>query len=128
MATPRRENLHYRVLVVEDDFDARTAMVEILEMYGYPTFGAANGKVALEYLQSARSPELIILDLIMPVMDGWTFRAEQMKNPKLAKIPVLVLSASHPQNIEVNHILIKPADVNRLLEIVNRYVKTENRA
>ena len=66
-----------RILVVEDDEDAREAMVALLQMKGYRAVPAGNGKEALDYLHQAPVPDLIILDLWMPVMDGWQFRREQ---------------------------------------------------
>ena len=82
-----------QILVVEDDEDAREAMVALLQMKGYRAVPAGNGREALDYLDQAPPPDLIILDLWMPVMDGWQFRSEQMKNPRLADIPVIVVSA-----------------------------------
>jgi CheY-like chemotaxis protein len=81
------------ILVVEDDEDAREAMVALLQMKGYRAVPAGNGREALDYLEEAPAPDLIILDLWMPVMDGWHFRSEQIKNPRLAHIPVIVVTA-----------------------------------
>jgi len=83
-----------KILVVEDDEDAREAMVALLQMKGYRAVPAGNGREALDYLDQAAAPDLIILDLWMPVMDGWHFRSEQIKNPRLAHIPVIVVLRS----------------------------------
>ena len=115
------------ILVVEDEADARSAMIDILELCGYSAVPAANGKEALDYLRNSPSlPSLIILDLLMPEMDGWQFRSEQVKDPDLAAVPVVVVTAFGGANIEANEILIKPVDVDRLLNIVHEYVKPEN--
>jgi CheY-like chemotaxis protein len=113
-----------RILVVEDDEDAREALVALLQMKGYSAAAASNGKEALDYLRQAPIPDLIILDLWMPVMDGWQFRKEQIKDPRLAKIPVVVLTAlSHRTGVDANEIIVKPVDVNRLLTTVSRYCR-----
>jgi CheY-like chemotaxis protein len=115
-----------RILVVEDDQDAQEALVALLNLKGYTAVPASNGKEALDYLGQAPIPDLIILDLWMPVMDGVQFRAEQVKNPRLAKIPVVVLTAlSDRTGFDANEVIIKPVDVNRLFATVRRYCKPE---
>jgi CheY-like chemotaxis protein len=115
-----------KILVVEDDEDARDAMVALLQLKGYRAVPASNGREALDYLDQAPPPDLIILDLWMPVMDGWQFRSEQMKNPRLADIPVIVVSAlgDHAE-VEANEIIIKPVDVDRLLATIGHYCRPE---
>jgi len=81
------------ILVVEDDDDVREALVAFLEGEGYDVVEAADGAQALRKLRSGPEFCLIVLDLFMPVMNGWAFRAEQLRDPKLAPIPVLVISA-----------------------------------
>jgi CheY-like chemotaxis protein len=83
------------VLVIEDDADILRAVVQVLEDEGYVVTAAENGRVALAALRApgARPPCVILLDLMMPVMDGWAFRAEQLRDPALAPIPVIVLTA-----------------------------------
>src|SRR5439155_12456386 len=80
------------VLVVEDDTDGRETLAELLEAEGYPVARAANGRQALDYLQRAGPPGLILLDLLMPVMDGYQFRQRQRQDPVLASIPIAVVS------------------------------------
>src|SRR5438552_202636 len=81
------------VLVVEDDADIRESLGTILEEEGYGVVTTRNGREALSYLRSGRPrPSLILLDLLMPVMSGAEFRAEQERDPALADIPVVVLS------------------------------------
>jgi CheY-like chemotaxis protein len=80
------------VLVIEDDDDVREALVETFEEQGYATAGAAHGQAALDYLRDATElPCLIVLDLMMPVMDGRKFRLAQLATPGLANIPVIIL-------------------------------------
>src|SRR6476661_1385409 len=86
------------VLVVEDDDDTRDSLQELLGNEGYAVLAAANGAAALSLLRAApraRTPpcDLVILDLMMPVMNGWDFRARQRADPTLAGIPVLLMSA-----------------------------------
>ncbi|MGB0060412.1 MAG: response regulator [Candidatus Binatus sp.] len=112
------------ILVVEDDEDAREAMVALLQMKGYRAVSAGNGREALDYLEEAPAPDLIILDLWMPVMDGWHFRSEQIKNPRLAHIPVIVVTAlSDRADVDANEVIIKPVDVDRLLSTVDHYCR-----
>jgi len=116
----------FRILVVEDDEDARDAMVALLQMKGYRAVPAGNGQEALDYLKKAPVPDLIILDLWMPVMDGWQFRIEQVKDPRLAHIPVIVVTAlSDRADVDANEVIIKPVDVDRLLTSVNQYCRRE---
>jgi CheY-like chemotaxis protein len=117
-----------RILVVEDDDDAREAMVALLQMKGYRAVPAGNSKEALDYLHQAPVPDLIILDLWMPVMDGWQFRAEQIKDPRLKKVPVIVVTAlSDRDDVDANEVIIKPVDVDRLLTTVGQYCRREPR-
>src|SRR2546427_3268392 len=80
-----------RILVVEDDPDARDEMARVLRSEGYDVAAAGDGEQALAELRRA-APALILLDLMMPVMDGFEFRVRQMQDPALAGIPVIVLS------------------------------------
>ena len=80
------------VMIVEDDADIRSYLAEILEDEGYEVARAADGAEALDRLRANTPPSAILLDLMMPVMDGWQFRRELLKDPALAAIPVIVLS------------------------------------
>ena len=82
-----------KILVIEDDTDIREALVFLLESEGYEVAAAENGKAALDLLSQGRNPELILVDLFMPVMDGLTFRKKQLGRPEIAKIPVILMSA-----------------------------------
>ena len=84
------------VLVIDDDEDIRTTIRDVLEDQGFAVACAANGREALDMLLRDESkPALILLDLTMPEMDGWTFRQEQQKVPRLAQIPVVLFSGHH---------------------------------
>lgn len=71
-----------QILVVEDDTSIRELLVELLESEGYVVSSAVNGLEGIKYLQSQQTPDLILIDLMMPVMDGYSFRSEQLKNSK----------------------------------------------
>src|SRR5919206_1695644 len=93
------------VLVVEDDFAIRETLRELLEDEGYRVAWAANGKEALARLHE-RAPRVILLDLMMPVMDGWEFRVAQQRDPALASIPVVVISADHGLEQKVSSLAV----------------------
>ncbi|HEX9290552.1 MAG TPA: response regulator [Anaeromyxobacteraceae bacterium] len=115
-----------QVMVIEDDFAIRETLRELLEEEGYHVVGAANGMEALDRLKAGRAPHLILLDLMMPIMDGWEFRSAQQLDPALAGIPVVVISASHGLEQKVAGMsaaafLAKPFELDALLETVERY-------
>ncbi len=114
------------VLIVEDDADLREMMAQLLTLEGYAAATAANGQEALEYLHSGRRPDVILLDLMMPVMDGWEFRRRQRGEEQLSELPVVVLSAldqGRARDIGANAVLKKPLDFDRLLELVRLYCR-----
>jgi CheY-like chemotaxis protein len=114
-----------RVLVIEDDPDIRTAISEALACAGYEAIEAGDG---LEGLGAARrsAPDLILLDLMMPRMDGRSFRAAQLADPQLAHIPVAIVSAALPQEVHdvdaVAH-LHKPFGLDDLFDLVARFTR-----
>jgi len=114
------------VLVVDDDRDIRDSLVELLEDQGYRAAGAANGLEALEVLRTGQTlPCVILLDLMMPMMDGWEFREAQLQNPAWTQVPVIVISAygdvaAKASSLEVEH-LRKPLALRTLLEAVRRH-------
>lgn len=110
------------ILVVDDDPASIDSLTEILAGEGYAIATAKNGKDALKHLRGAPLPQLIILDLFMPEMDGWEFRREQLKDSKLKDIPVVVMTgASVYAGIDANVIVHKPLDVDRFVSLVERY-------
>jgi signal transduction histidine kinase len=114
-----------RILVVEDDHDIGVALGELLGEQGYDVTTCEDGRRALELLQQQAepAPDLIVLDLMMPVMDGWEFRRRQRSNPEVAKIPVLAISADTSAKAAAIHAeayLRKPFDSDDLLHEVKR--------
>ena len=117
------------VLVVEDDPDIRATLCDALDDHGYSPVGTANGVEALEYLRGpGERPCLILLDLMMPVMDGQTFRAEQRADPTLAEIPVVVISAYRDVERQAAElaaeVLPKPVRLDSLLATARRHCDT----
>ncbi len=112
------------VLVVEDDPDIRDSIRELLESEGLTVSVAANGQEALAHLnETGPLPDLVLLDLMMPVMDGFAFRARQRADPRLARIPVVVLSANPKLDarhdlLDARAYLTKPCDIDLLLATV----------
>ena len=120
------ESTRCPVLIVEDDEDLRDMMAQMLTIEGFQTATAANGREALEYLHHTSKPNLILLDLMMPVMDGWEFRRQQKADPAIAPVPVIVLSALDPSRaagVDAAAFLKKPLDFDRLLELVRAHCR-----
>jgi CheY-like chemotaxis protein len=112
------------ILVVDDDPDIRDSLREVLEDEGYQVACVSNGREALDYLKSsAPRPCVILLDLMMPVMDGWQFRREQKQDPAIADIPLVVITATgkRPVLIDAAELVMKPLDLTRLFEAIERY-------
>jgi CheY-like chemotaxis protein len=117
------ERVH-KILIVEDDDDFREAARETLESEGYWVACARNGQEALEMARAEAEPCLVLLDLLMPVMSGWQFRALQMQDPFLARFPVLVMTATSSLEeaaVHADGILPKPIRVESLLDAVARW-------
>jgi CheY-like chemotaxis protein len=119
------------VLVVEDHADTRHMVEQYLQFQGFATVGAENGLAGLGALREHR-PSLVLLDLSMPVMDGWRFRQEQqgMAEQTLAQVPVVILSAlndceAHAQRLGAIDVIPKPIDLDRLSALVQRFIGTE---
>ncbi len=81
------------VLIVDDEARIRDLLVELLTDEGYAAVAVPNGQAALDYVHTHPAPCIIILDLYMPIMDGWQFHRAQLRTPALAGIPVIVMSA-----------------------------------
>lgn len=119
------------ILIVEDEFAIREALTEFLEEEGYLVAGAANGREALAYLQDTdTTPTVILLDLMMPVMNGQQFIAEQQQNPTLARIPVILLSAASDAQARLESdgvagYLDKPVRLVEVLQIVERFCQPQ---
>jgi CheY-like chemotaxis protein len=116
------------ILLVEDDIDIRIDLADLLRTEGYEVETAANGQEALDWLRDHRDQVgLILLDLMMPVMNGWDFRARQLEEPELTSIPVVLLSgagdvARHALALKTAGYLIKPLRLDSLLRVVSRLV------
>jgi signal transduction histidine kinase len=118
-SAPDRE----RILLVEDDRSIREVLRGILEEEGYAVTTADNGRRALDCLLAGEAPDIIVLDLRMPIMDGWQFRAAQKADPALAGIPVLAMSAdgsAKAEAIDAAAYLRKPLSTGALLAAIRR--------
>jgi CheY-like chemotaxis protein len=114
------------ILVVDDDTELREEVAELLREHGYAVTTAPNGAVALERLRTSPAPALILLDLRMPVMSGWSLHATLRSDPLLGRIPVVLWSgaedlATEASRLEANACLTKPAPFDHLLTTVRRY-------
>jgi CheY-like chemotaxis protein len=117
------------VMVVDDDEHCREIVGEFLALWGCRVDLAANGKEALECLRdpSRQRPRVILLDLMMPEMGGWDFRLEQIRDPDLVGIPVVIISAANEYLCGANTLptpvehMSKPLEFDRLTAVVERY-------
>ena len=111
------------ILLVEDDEIVRRAVQMVLEWEGYQVQCAGNGQEALDVLRAGSHPSLILLDVMMPVLDGEQFRKEQLRDPDLASIPVIVVSAaSFAEAVSAAHHIHKPFEVQELLAAIHEQV------
>jgi CheY-like chemotaxis protein len=110
------------IMIVEDDPDTREMLERFLQLEGFEVRTAANGQIALNALQADSALCVILLDLMMPVMNGWQFRQAQAMDPKLSRIPVVVVTAAGARedipSIEADAWLSKPVDFDRLLATI----------
>lgn len=112
------------VLVVDDDPDLLDVTRFVLESEGFGVETAKHGQEALDLLSAGRLPALVLLDLMMPVMNGWVFLEELAKIPSLRAIPVVVLTAAEPKQVPgAVEILRKPIDLGLLVEVVERHTR-----
>jgi CheY-like chemotaxis protein len=114
------------ILLVEDTTQLRDSLKKLLEQQGYSVITARDGRAALRKLRSGEPPALILLDLRMPGMSGWEFREEQKKQPDVASIPIVVLTAvghveERTATLGAVAYLQKPFTFEQLLETVRRY-------
>jgi CheY-like chemotaxis protein len=110
-----------RILVIDDDSDIREVVGEALQFAGYEVATARDGREGLAQARSFR-PTLILLDLTMPIMSGWEFRAAQLRDAALADIPVVVVTAlGHDPDIQVQAVLAKPFRLEDLLAQVRSF-------
>jgi CheY-like chemotaxis protein len=122
------------VMVVEDDRDVRESIAEVLEDHQYQPMGAANGKEAIDQLRAgSHKPCVILLDIMMPIMDGWQFRDLQREDPELSSIPVVVLTAhanlhEATTGMHAAACLKKPVPLKTLLATVERFCRKRSQA
>lgn len=117
------------VLIVEDEDEIRELLAEMLADRGYLVATAKNGRDGLDLLRSKPLTDIVLLDLMMPVMDGWKMRAEMLADPALAGIPVIVVSGaadlqSGTEDLKAARILTKPVKWPVLLESVRAHSAT----
>jgi CheY-like chemotaxis protein len=111
------------IMVVEDDDEIRDSLQQVLEDEGFGVVTAANGRHALDALASIEPPSLILLDLMMPEMDGYQFLDARARDANLGSIPVVVVSAFQSRGPlrGAAEFLRKPVDLERLLRVVGKY-------
>jgi CheY-like chemotaxis protein len=124
---PRPARERRRVLVIDDDAELRDLLSAVLKSEGYEVFTAENGAAALSVLRTM-VPDVIVLDLMMPVMNGWQFREAQAAIPQYAPIPTVCLSGYHQARhqaaaLGINACVLKPFDVDDLVRIINRFFR-----
>ena len=115
-----------RILLVDDDFAIQEGVAEFLEGEGFCVVSASNGLDALNQLRSGLRVDAIALDVMMPMMDGWDFRAQQRANPALCRIPVLIITAvgfagdTIREQFKVDDVFSKPLDLRRFVRTLER--------
>ena len=114
------------ILLVEDDSDIRESLAELLLLRGYQVTAVADGREALNYLETGDLPCLIILDLMLPVMSGWEFRHRQLSDARWSSIPTILLSGvnnlfQESQRLQAVAFIPKPIDIQSLYKTIDRY-------
>lgn len=113
------------VALVEDDVEFRNMLRELLEEEGYDVVALANGAEALETLRAGVTPNVILLDVSMPVMDGFDFLRQRNEDPRLAQVPVVLVTNAKPHErptVGVSDVVRKPIDIDEILFAIKRYV------
>ncbi len=113
-----------RILLVEDDSGIRESVAEVLELEGYQVAAVSNGADAVEWLSRERPPDVLLVDLVMPVMNGFELLARVKADPRLADVRAILMTAAMPNAQSpipaVDAMLPKPFDLDALLEVVGR--------
>lgn len=116
------------VLLAEDDLEIRDILQDLLEAEGYDVIPASHGRQALEFLRSARGsklPDLVVLDIMMPLVDGSQVLDEMKRDPVLAEIPVVVLSAAvRERPAGAAAFLRKPIPLQKLFDTIRGFVES----
>ena len=118
--------MSHEILIVEDDSALREALGQVLSDEGYELLSARDGLEAVNCLKKGNRPDVILLDLSMPVVNGWEFRMFQKRDPELARIPVILVTAGGYTREEVawlepSAMIPKPVDLSVLLAVVRRF-------
>jgi CheY-like chemotaxis protein len=119
---PHRKSGERSVLIIDDDGNSREALAELLAREGYEVATAENGAQGLGYLRVGHRPSVILLDLMMPGLDGWDFRTEQKRDETLARIPVIAISAAG-RLVDADYSLRKPLEIDALLTLLRDVVR-----
>jgi CheY-like chemotaxis protein len=128
-AVPDRPEL----LLVDDDDELRELLAQTLQECGFSVVTAANGKEALDRLRSAVLPAAVLLDLNMPIMNGWQFCAAKKADDTLKALPVIVMSAAaktdpaSPYFLDVDEVVPKPVEIDELLAAIGRLLDRSSR-
>jgi CheY-like chemotaxis protein len=115
------------ILIIEDDINMQEALAIILEDEGFNVMRADNGKEALELLEKEQKPGLILLDMVMPVMNGWEF-ADQYRKRYSDRAPIIVISGAadvgqRAREVQANDFIAKPYVINDMLQMVGNYIQ-----
>jgi CheY-like chemotaxis protein len=116
----------HSILIVDDDDAIREALEDVLSDEGYQVVGMADGQQALTYLQAEARPSAMLVDLWMPVMDGWKFLDAVLEDPRFSRIPTIVLTAARDQrarDLRVSEVLTKPVQLQQVLAALERLTK-----
>lgn len=111
------------IMIVEDDDSIREILIDLVRAAGYQTQEAPNGQAALDQIRGGASPDLILLDWMMPVMSGWDFLKERSKESTLSRIPVIVVTALDPAEVKIPEgvdCLRKPFSFKTLVEVIEK--------
>ena len=113
------------ILVVEDDKSISEVLKMALELDGYQVAAANDGQEALNYIKQGHLPNLVLLDLMMPVMNGWQFLEQLAEEPTLKDLPVIIVSAycHRARDLKCRAFHEKPMDLDRLLSQVKQYMR-----
>ena len=118
--------VHPGILVIEDSVDLRNGLFEVLRGEGYAAETAATGREALDKLRAGFQPCIILMDLMMPEMNGFEFRTAQLADPELATIPLIAYSgvddlATHAKQLRANAFIRKPAEISAIMSLVREH-------
>lgn len=111
------------IMIIDDDDAIREALEDVLSDEGYEVVGVSDGQQALDYLRAEKRPSAILLDLWMPVMDGWKFLEALLGDPRFSRIPLVVLTAVRDQRareLHVAEVLTKPVQLQQVLGALER--------